>query len=328
MGGKGISSHPTLLKNKLEVKNMSEFVVETSNLTKKYKNHVVVNQVNLKVRKGEVFGFLGPNGAGKTTTIRMLLGLIRQTEGEVKIFGEDLSKQRMSILSKVGSLVEMPSYYGHLTGYENLEVARRLLRIQNIQRIEEVLHMVRLTKAKDKKVKEYSLGMKQRLGIAIALLNNPELLILDEPTNGLDPEGIREIREMICELPKKYEMTVIISSHLLHEVEQTATEVGIIHQGNLIFQDHIDELRKQSQTRLSVLVDQPDNAAEFLQGQGIEVIREAQDERLYLADATLAVSGQMNRLLIEKGFDVYRLEERKRSLEDIFLDLTKEEGRV
>ncbi|SFJ59414.1 ABC transporter ATP-binding protein [Thermoflavimicrobium dichotomicum] len=303
---------------------MSEFVIETSNLTKKYKNHVVVNQLNMRVRKGEIYGFLGPNGAGKTTTIRMLLGLIRPTEGEVKIFGKDLTQHRMSILAKVGSLVETPTYYGHLTGYENLEVARRLLRIDDEKCIDEVLSIVRLTKAKDKKVKEYSLGMKQRLGIATALLNKPELLILDEPTNGLDPEGIREIRELIKQLPKEYEMTVMISSHLLNEVEQIATEVGIIHQGNLIFQDHIDALRRQSQARLCISTDKPEEAAEFLKEQGIEVIREEQDERLYLTDSAPEAAGKINRLLVEKGFLVYRLEERKRSLEDIFLDLTKE----
>ncbi|SDW76802.1 ABC-2 type transport system ATP-binding protein [Marininema mesophilum] len=151
---------------------------------------------------------------------------------------------------------------------------------------------------------------------------------MDEPTNGLDPEGIREIRDMIQELPKKYEMTVLISSHLLHEVEQTATDVGIIHQGNLIFQDHIDVLRKQSQVRLYISIDQPDVATEFLRGQGIEVTREIQDECLYLPDPTPVVAGNMNRLLVEKGFQVYRLEERKPSLEDIFLELTKEEGKL
>ncbi|SDW76762.1 ABC-2 type transport system ATP-binding protein [Marininema mesophilum] len=146
---------------------MSDIIVETSNLTKKYKGHAVVNQLNMKVRKGEVFGFLGPNGAGKTTTIRMLLGLIRPTEGEIKVFNKDLTQERMSILTKIGSLVEMPSYYGHLTGYENLEVARRLLRDQNTHRIGEVLDMVRLTHAKDKKVKEYSLGRSNDLELRL-----------------------------------------------------------------------------------------------------------------------------------------------------------------
>ncbi|MFC4545570.1 ABC transporter ATP-binding protein [Paenactinomyces guangxiensis] len=225
---------------------MDSSIVETVNLTKQYKNHIAVNKLNLKVEKGEIYGFLGPNGAGKTTTIRMLLGLIRPTQGEVRLFGKDLRQHRMSILGKVGSLVETPSYYGHLTGFENLEAARRLLRVPDKKRVDQVLDIVRLKQAKDRKVKDYSLGMKQRLGIATTLLNQPQLLILDEPTNGLDPAGIQEIRELIREMPEKYEMSVLVSSHLLSEVDQIATQVGIIHHGNLIFQGSIDMLRKES----------------------------------------------------------------------------------
>ena len=176
-----------------------------------------------------------PNGAGKTTTIRMLLGLIRPTKGDVKIFDQDLKKDRLSILGKIGSLVETPTYYGHLSGYENLEAARRLLRIDNTDRVKEVLKIVQLEGAKDKKVKNYSLGMKQRLGIATALLNRPQLLILDEPTNGLDPAGIHEIRELIKEMPAKFGMTVLVSSHLLSEIDLMATQVGIIQNGRCFF---------------------------------------------------------------------------------------------
>ncbi|MCL6627948.1 MAG: ATP-binding cassette domain-containing protein, partial [Alicyclobacillus shizuokensis] len=192
---------------------MSEMVIETSNLTRRYGKKVSVNNVNLKVPKGSIYGFLGPNGAGKTTTIRMLLGLIRPTSGHIRIFNQDLSKHRMPILRRIGSLVESPSYYGHLSGYENLDVIARLLKVPS-KRIDEVLGIVRLTPAAHQTVKGYSLGMKQRLGIAAALLGNPDLLILDEPTNGLDPAGIHEIRTLIKDMPKQHGITVVVSSHL------------------------------------------------------------------------------------------------------------------
>ncbi|WP_141522309.1 ABC transporter ATP-binding protein, partial [Bacillus pseudomycoides] len=192
---------------------MGTYIVETEDLTKTYGAVNSVNQLQMQVGKGEIYGFLGPNGAGKTTTIRMLLGLIKPTTGNIKVFNRDLKTNRIDILREVGSLVESPSYYGHLTGHENLEVIRQMLQVPK-KNIDEVLRIVRLEKQKDKLVKQYSLGMKQRLGIAMALLGNPKLLILDEPTNGLDPAGIQEIRELIKQLPKQYDMTVVISSHL------------------------------------------------------------------------------------------------------------------
>lgn len=223
---------------------MGIYIVETEDLTKAYGAVNSVSQLQMKVGKGEIYGFLGPNGAGKTTTIRMLLGLIKPTTGNIKVFNRDLKTNRIDILREVGSLVESPSYYGHLTGHENLEVIRQMLQVPK-KNIDEVLRIVRLEKQKDKLVKQYSLGMKQRLGIAMALLGNPKLLILDEPTNGLDPAGIQEIRELIKQLPKQYDMTVVISSHLLNEMDQIATQVGIINSGQLIFQDKIEVLRKK-----------------------------------------------------------------------------------
>lgn len=224
---------------------MGTYIVETEDLTKTYGAVNSVNQLQMQVGKGEIYGFLGPNGAGKTTTIRMLLGLIKPTTGNIKVFNRDLKTNRIDILREVGSLVESPSYYGHLTGHENLEVIRQMLQVPK-KNIDEVLRIVRLEKQKDKLVKQYSLGMKQRLGIAMALLGNPKLLILDEPTNGLDPAGIQEIRELIKQLPKQYDMTVVISSHLLNEMDQIATQVGIINSGQLIFQDKIEVLRKKA----------------------------------------------------------------------------------
>jgi len=227
-----------------------------------------VDGVNLKINKGEIFGFLGPNGAGKTTTIRMLLGLIKPTKGEIELFGQDFTKNRTKILQRIGSLVESPSYYGNLTGFENLEAVRRLRGLSE-KRVTEVLEVVRLNKVANRLVKEYSLGMKQRLGIAAALLSEPELLILDEPTNGLDPAGIQEIRELIKELPHQNGMTVLVSSHLLSEIDQMATQVGIITEGKMIFQDSIEVLRKKRQPLLKIAVNNTLEASNILKDKGI-----------------------------------------------------------
>lgn len=301
---------------------MNSLIINTNNLTKTYKKNIVVDSLNMKVSQGEIYGFLGPNGAGKTTTIRMLLGLIRPTKGDVKIFDQDLKKDRLSILGKIGSLVETPTYYGHLSGYENLEAARRLLRIDNTDRVKEVLKIVQLEGAKDKKVKNYSLGMKQRLGIATALLNRPQLLILDEPTNGLDPAGIHEIRELIKEMPAKFGMTVLVSSHLLSEIELMATQVGIIQNGKMLFQDSIEVLRKESEPKIKIKVDQPLEAASSLKHKGIEANFEEEEGTVYIQESSPSIAGEANKVLVEAGFTVSRLEGMKKSLEDIFLDLT------
>jgi len=294
-------------------------IIKTNQLTRKYGKQYAVNNVNLNVKEGSIYGFLGPNGAGKSTTIRMFLGLIKPTKGSVQILGKDLTKHRMEILSKVGSLVEAPSYYGHLTGYENLEAARRLLGAPK-NRITEVLNIVRLNKAADKKVKNYSLGMKQRLGIATALLNKPKLLILDEPTNGLDPAGIQEIRELIKSMPKHDNMTVIISSHLLSEIEQMADQVGIINKGELIFQDSINVLKEKSKPKLHIGVNHAEKALTFLKEQGYHA--KLTDTRIIMEDADPVFAEKINYTLLSEGFRVNRLEEVKRSLEDIFIELT------
>lgn len=217
-------------------------IIETKNLEKKHKDSYRVKGLDLKVLQGCVYGFLGPNGAGKTTTLKLILGLIKPTDGNVMLFGQTMTdKNRLELLKDVGSLIESPSYYGHLTGEENLKIAAGLKNISN-KEILKVLQTVRLTEHKNKKVKHYSLGMKQRLGIAMALLGSPKLLILDEPTNGLDPAGIQEMRKLIMELPKKQDMTVLISSHILSEIEQMADMVGIISNGELLYQDSMEKL--------------------------------------------------------------------------------------
>ncbi|MGN7485610.1 ABC transporter ATP-binding protein [Priestia megaterium] len=296
-----------------------EEIIKTVNLTKKYKNHYSVQHLNMSVGKGEIYGFLGPNGAGKTTTIRMLLGLIKPSEGNFYIFGKDFRKNRLDILRNVGSLVEYPSYYGQLTGHENLEAIRRIVNAPS-SRITEVLKIVRLTDAAHRLVKEYSLGMKQRLGIAAALLQNPKLLILDEPTNGLDPAGIHEIRELIKELAHKYEMTILISSHLLSEVDQLASQVGIIVKGKLIYQNSIQNLHKKSSPTFKIGVDNPKNAARFLQQKGWNTTLES--GYLYIQETKLDVISKINKELVYGGFLVHCLQENKKSLEDIYLSLT------
>ncbi|WP_062108338.1 ABC transporter ATP-binding protein [Bacillus niameyensis] len=301
---------------------MNEFVIQTNNVTKRFKGRKVVNGVNLEIKKGEIYGFLGPNGAGKTTTIRMLLGLMKPTYGSIRIFNQDLKKNKMSILKKVGSLVESPSYYGHLTAKENLEALRKILNVPKT-RISEVLEIVRLTNEANRPVKGFSLGMKQRLGIAASLLGNPELLILDEPTNGLDPSGIQEMRELIKSLPEKYGVTIIVSSHLLSEIDQMATQVGIISKGSLIFQDSIEVLRQRANPYIKMSTDDNEVAFKTLLTNGIQV--QHQDGHLLLEQPDKRIVAQAVSTLVHERISVYRVEEQKMSLEEIFLELTKEE---
>lgn len=224
-------------------------IVKTNGLTKRYGDTLSVNNLNMSVRAGRIYGFLGPNGAGKSTTLKMLLDLTRPTAGEIDIFGRRLNaKTRSDILKNIGSLIESPSYYGHLTAEENLKILQTLLDMPK-ENIDEVLRIVRLDKQKNKRVSAYSLGMKQRLGLAGALLSFPKLLILDEPTNGLDPAGIQEMRSLICSLPKKYGMTVIVSSHLLSEIDQMAEDIGIIANGKMMYQGELSKLHEMDETK-------------------------------------------------------------------------------
>jgi len=224
-------------------------IVRTQNLSKRYGDALIVKGINMSVREGTIYGFCGPNGAGKSTTLKMLLGLVRPVEGEISLFGKTMApKNRMEILRQIGSLIESPSYYGHLTGRENLEILRGLLKVPK-ENVEQALRIVRLDGQGKKKASAYSLGMKQRLGLAAALLNFPKLLILDEPTNGLDPAGIQEMRELIRSLPEKYGMTVIISSHLLSEIDQIVDDIGIIANGKLKYQGPLSRLHEKDKTK-------------------------------------------------------------------------------
>lgn len=296
-------------------------IIETHHLSKKYGSVLRVSDLSLRVPEGCIYGFLGPNGAGKSTTLKMILGLVRPTGGDISVFGLPMSsRRRLRILKQVGSLIESPSYYGHLTGEENLRIVQTMRGVP-ARHIQEVLEIVRLADQKNKRVAHYSLGMKQRLGLAAALLGYPKLLILDEPTNGLDPAGIQEMRELIKALPARFGMTVLVSSHLLSEIDQMADHVGIIREGELVFQDSLAALHSRSKHHLALRTNDNARAQALLQERHLHVSDEG-DGYLTLPllsdDTTMALVQLMN----AQGVGVLRLEERQKSLEDIFLELT------
>jgi ABC-2 type transport system ATP-binding protein len=298
-----------------------EYLIETRGLRRRFGAQVAVDDLNLLVPAAGVYGFLGPNGAGKTTAIRMLLGLIRPDAGEVRLFGQPLMSNHRALRIRVGALVEAPSLYPHLTGRENLEVTRRLLGSPR-DLIEVALETVRMTRDANRRVREYSLGMRQRVGLALALLNQPKLLILDEPTNGLDPAGIHEMRALIRRLPGEFGVTVFLSSHLLSEVEQIAGYIGIIHEGKLLFQGTLAELQAKQQTELAVGVTQPEEAMRCLLSAGWSV--ERRDGLLSVPAGAAEDAMKINRLLLDQQLDVFHLALSQRSLEDIFLGLTSD----
>ena len=295
-------------------------IIETHDLCKQYGNALRVAHLDLDVPEGSVYGFLGPNGAGKSTTLKMILGLVRPTAGDIRVLGKKMDGgNRLSVLRQVGSLIESPSYYGHLTGEENLRIVQTLRGVPE-KNIREVLQIVRLDGQRGKKVAHYSLGMKQRLGLAAALLGYPKLLILDEPTNGLDPAGIQEMRELICSLPERFGMTVVVSSHLLSEIDQMADHVAIIREGELVFQDTLEALHGRSRHHLALRTTNNAVARAVLQEKSVP----CQEEEGYLILPILSdeLAAQLTRLLAEHRLGVIRLEERQKSLEDIFLELT------
>lgn len=294
--------------------------IETFTLTKKYGKTNAVEELEMKVPVGSIYGFLGPNGAGKSSTMKMILGLVKPDTGSVKVLGSTVSnKNRLEILRHTGSLIESPSYYGHLSGQENLQIIAMLKGVPE-QEISEVLRIVRLENQKRKKVSQYSLGMKQRLGLACALLGHPKVLLLDEPTNGLDPAGIQEMRELICSLPGKYGMTVLVSSHLLSEIDQMADYTGIIDHGHMIFQGELEELRMHSRRQLILRTQNNDAAERILKEQ--KILCANKDGQLVLPDLSDDQTSHMIFVLVREGIGILRLEERQKSLEEIFLSLT------
>lgn len=295
-------------------------IIQTHDLCKQYGSALRVSHLNLNVPEGSIYGFLGPNGAGKSTTLKMILGLVRPTAGSIRVLGKDMdSGNRLSVLRQVGSLIESPSYYGHLTGEENLRIVQTLRGVPE-KNIREVLQIVRLDGQREKKVAHYSLGMKQRLGLAAALLGYPKLLILDEPTNGLDPAGIQEMRELICDLPGRFGMTVVVSSHLLSEIDQMANHVAIIREGELVFQDSLEALHGRSRHHLALRTTNNTVARSLLAEQSVP----CEEENGYLILPILSdeVAAQLTAFLAGNRLGIVRLEERQKSLEDIFLELT------
>lgn len=304
---------------------MADVVISTELITKEFSGKPAVRDLSLEVQLGSIYAFLGPNGAGKSTTIRLLLGLLRPTRGNVALFGMDLRRHRSEILARTGSLVETPSLYEHLSAKENLEIPRRILDAPRSD-IDRVLRIVGLEDVGQNLVRTFSLGMKQRLGLAQSFLGKRELLILDEPTNGLDPAGIQEMRSLIRRLPAEHGVTVFLSSHLLTEVEQVATHVGMLSKGALVFQGSVEELKRLRGSRVRIGVNDMDSALVLLKRQGWEARRE-DGENGYILASDINLAAAMNRALIEAGFAVHHLTVESDSLEEVFLKMTQAVGR-
>lgn len=294
------------------------FIVSTEKLTKTYGTRAVVQDLDLRIPEGSVYGFLGPNGSGKSTTMKMLLSLIRPTSGEAHVLGQPMNRStRRELLGKVGSLIESPPGYAHLTGQENMRIVQRLLDLDDAQ-IDFAVRTVRMQKQMDKKVREFSLGMKQRLGIAMALARQPKLLILDEPTNGLDPAGIEEIRELLRRLADGG-VTVMVSSHLLGEIDKTATVLGILSQGKLIYQGDRAGLLSAATPDVLIECEDPQRAHGLL----------ARQFRASLENSTLRVPATDDRTtasivaaLVGDKIGVYGVRRDEQTLEDVFMTLT------
>lgn len=299
-------------------------IIKTTALSYHYSGQAqTLSEINLQVPKGSIYGFLGPNGSGKTTTLSLLLGLLENQRGSIEIFGQHLHSNRVSILKKIGSLIEAPSLYGHLTARENLEVYRAVYGASKA-RVEEVLNIVGLSDTGKKTAKKFSLGMKQRLSIALALLPNPELLVLDEPANGLDPAGIIELRELIKKLNREHGMTIIISSHLLAEVEKMVSHVGIIVKGKLIFQGALSDLQQFQQKGSRLFINTSDNQIAY------NILKdhspEKNEEMVSVSFQDINQVADINRRLTRQGLDVYLLHPKKTDLEQLFIDLTSSQS--
>lgn len=304
------------------VNTMNSPIITTKGLTKVYGAHTVVDKLSLEVPQGAVHGLLGPNGSGKSTTMKMLLGLTTPTAGEITVLGQPMTRStRGEVLASIGSLIESPAAYPHLTGAENMKIVTRLFKADsaNAQR---AVRLVRLEKHTDKQVKNYSLGMKQRLGIAIALVRDPQLLILDEPTNGLDPAGIEEIRELIISLARDEGRTVLVSSHLLSEMEKMATSFSIINQGKLIFQGSKQQLFDAHLPDVYVQTPQAAVATEVLRDLQPRIVSGGVELPGLTEEAVATACAQ----LVHHGVPIYQVLRKHRSLEEIFIGMTGRKG--
>lgn len=297
---------------------MDNNIIKTNSLCYSYSGkEKTLSDINLRVEQGSIYGFLGPNGAGKTTTLSLLLGLLRQQEGSIRLFGQNIRTNRTAILQKVGTLIESPSLYAHLTARENLEVYRRVYGMP-VQRIAEVLQTVGLPDTGSKTVKKFSLGMKQRLAVALALLPRPELLILDEPTNGLDPSGIIELRELIRKLNREEGITILVSSHILAEVEKMVSHIGIIYGGRMLFQGSLKEFQQNQSQRLEIHTSDNEAAMEILKAYKPEKL----EQKIAVTLSDFSEVAGVNRLLMQMNLDVYLLHPKQNDLEQLFINLT------
>lgn len=298
----------------------NDIVLRTRGLSKNYGRLRAVDGLDLEVRRGDVFGFLGPNGAGKSTTIRMITGLIRPTAGNVELFGHDPRRHRGEVMRKMGAIVEEPAFYRYLSGRRNLEILAGMSGGAPRERIDEVLDIVALRDRARDKVAKYSHGMRQRLGLAQALLPRPELIVLDEPTSGLDPQGMKEVRDLIHDLAQREQVTVFLSSHLLHEVEQVCNRVAVIHKGKLIAAGDVADIKRDDAEVVRIGVDDPDRASALLQSQPWVTAISAHGDRLRVRMAHDRAA-DANALLLRAGLRVWALEPEQRSLEEAFLAL-------
>jgi ABC-2 type transport system ATP-binding protein len=299
---------------------MNNSIIKTSALSYHYSKGVqTLFDIDLNVERGSIYGFLGPNGSGKTTTLSLLLGLLNNRKGDIEIFGKHLHSDRIDILKRIGSLIETPSLYGHLTAKENLEVYRPIYGASK-ERVAEVLKIVGLEDTGKKTAKQFSLGMKQRLSIALALLPNPELLILDEPSNGLDPAGIIELRALIKQLNKAFGMTILISSHILSEVEKMVSHVGIIYKGKMLFQGTLQELHLFQQNKAKLLINTSDNNS------AMQILRDydpqVSEDVLTVPFTDMKQVAEVGRTIINNNLDLYLLQPKKQELEQLFIELT------
>ncbi|HCY74652.1 MAG TPA: bacitracin ABC transporter ATP-binding protein [Ignavibacteriales bacterium] len=299
-------------------------IIEINSLSKNFKDLRAVNSLNLNVFEGDVFGFLGPNGAGKSTTIRMLLSLIKPSEGSIKLFGKTLEKNRIEILKKVGAIVEKPDFYGYLSAYKNLEILGRISGKEiSKNRIMEVLELVGLSKRFKSKVKTFSHGMKQRLGLGQALLHNPDLIILDEPTTGLDPQGMKEIRDLILHLSKDQKKTIFLSSHILHEVELVANRMIIINKGTTRVEGYVQDLLNARKLSVSFEVNDEEKTYNLLAQTGWIKKLESRAKTVFMFMLENNEIAELNKYLVENGIAVSAVIP-TRSLEDYFLKITDE----
>ena len=300
-----------------------DYIMETVGLRKSYKGNVVVNDVNIHVPKGAIYGFVGPNGAGKSTVMKMILNLIQPEAGEVQLFGEKVTDQSYEVFKRVGSIIENPYFYEKMTARQNLELHCDYMGFPNKERIDEVLQMVDLQNVEGKQIRHYSLGMKQRLAIARAILAKPEFLILDEPINALDPEGIREMRNLFQRLNQEDETTIFISSHILSEVDLIADTIGIIQHGNLLAELPIEEIHKHQTEYISLQVDDVAHAATLLEQMDITNFSVLDQEFIRIYDSN--ISGKvLSKALIESGVGLESLGRKQDTLEDYFFQLTEE----